>query len=252
MNFLKRFGECFSQKRLGKCSSSKFQTSLMDRFSYESRTLLTGILGYSEFLELSSEDAMVAFTAKIIHESSQGLVRVMNSFFDLHYLKLAQIKVNCSSFSATELVRDVVRSNQKYARERRVTIFFMCSDDSILHEMYSDVERVRQVLNALIYNALQMSSKNDTINVNVNLDQEQEYFELKISLLKTTFNAVQLNIMDEFWVSSDYEFKLHEGPGLEMALAKEMIIFLQGKAKWKARLTDNPHLIVSLPMQYTC
>jgi len=80
----------FSCKRV----YSRNQSDLMERLSHELRTSLTGIVGYSEFVESSSTEPMVNFTAKIIRESSLNLARASNSFFDLHRLELRQIQID--------------------------------------------------------------------------------------------------------------------------------------------------------------
>jgi hypothetical protein len=54
---------------------SRNESQLMERLSHELRTSLTGIVGYSEFVESTSAEPMVNFTAKIIRESSQNLAR---------------------------------------------------------------------------------------------------------------------------------------------------------------------------------
>jgi signal transduction histidine kinase len=68
------------------------QAELMARWSHEMRTSLTGIVGYSEYLESISTEPMVNFTAKIIKESSLGLARASNAFFDLHSIESGKLK----------------------------------------------------------------------------------------------------------------------------------------------------------------
>ena len=58
----------------------------MARFSHEFRTYLTGIVGYSEFLENTENQSMTNFTAKIIRESSLNLSKIGAAYFELDKL----------------------------------------------------------------------------------------------------------------------------------------------------------------------
>lgn len=229
---------------------SNNQFELMERLSHELRTSLTGIVGYSEFVESSSTEPMVNFTAKIIRESSQGLSRASNSFFDLHRLELGQIKVDCSDFSISELVRSIVRVHQKQALERDVNLFFTCSAETFLLTVYSDSQKVRQVIDALVFAAVQAAGKGKSIHVDVSLDDEKSSMKLTIISLDTLTDGVQIKLIEEFWSNDRYKFRLQEGPGVELALAKALIYFLQGSAEYQCASDELPRLIVKLPMRY--
>ncbi len=76
------------------------QAELIARFSHEMRTSLTGIVGYSEFVESTSTEPMVNFTAKIIRESGQNLARTSNAFFDLQSIESGQLSSTALGFQS--------------------------------------------------------------------------------------------------------------------------------------------------------
>lgn len=237
--------ETFSCKR----RTLNYQSELIERLSHEMRTSLTGVVGYSEFIESTSTEPMVNFTAKIIRESSQGLVRVSNSFFDLHRLELGQLQLDCGLFSISSLVRDVVRLYQKQAHEQGVSLVFAC-DDALLVDMYADERRVKQVVEALVFGTLQAAKKGQSIHVTMALRQDQHQMKLMINSTGALVDGSQIDLLQDFWSNHLYKFKLQEGPGVELALAKAMIYFLQGKAEYHASHDVSPKLTVTLPMHY--
>jgi len=247
---LSRFKAWTSRVFACKSVDSKNQSELMERLSHELRTSLTGIVGYSEFVESSSAEPMVNFTAKIIRESSQGLVRASNSFFDLHRLAQGQIQADCSKFSISELVRSVVRLHQKQAIERDVNLIFTCPAETVLLEIYADTQRVRQVVDALVFGAVQTAGKGKLIHVDVSLDDEKKYIKLMLISLDLSTDRAQIELLKEFWCNERYKFRLQEGPGVELALAKTLIYFLQGSAEYSYVSDELPRLIVKLPMCY--
>lgn len=226
------------------------QSELIERLSHELRTSLTGIVGYSEFVESSSTEPMVNFTAKIIRESSQGLSRASNSFFDLYRLELGELKVNCTTFSISALVRDVVREHQRQALEQDVKLAFTCSAETFLFDMYADAFRVRQLIDALVFGGVQSAGKGKSIQVDISLDGDQSHLRFMVISLDSAFNAPQIELAKEFWCNDQYKFRLQEGPGVELALAKSLIYFLQGEVEYRASLEELPRLILTLPMRY--
>lgn len=224
------------------------QQDLMARLSHEMRTSLTGIVGYSEFVESTSTEPMVNFTAKIIRESSQSLARASNAFFDLQRIDSGQLKLNCTLFSMYELVCDAVRLYQPIARERQIGVVFTCGDDSYLIEMYADALRVSQVVDALIYGAIQSTRKDESIHIDMTLDRLKTSVMFKIKFLDAHIDGPQVDLFKEFWCSDSYKFRLQEGPGIEQALAKSLIYFMQGDATYNVSNTKRPELTVSFPM----
>jgi len=241
-----RLVDAFSCKR----NAYKYQSELMERLSHELRTSLTGVVGYSEFVESTSTEPMINFTAKIIRESSQSLVRSSNSFFDLHRLELGQLQLDCSAFSLSELVREVVSGNQKHAQELCVNLVFACAEDIYFLEMTTDKKRVKQIVEALVFGAIQSAGKGNSIHLDLALTNEKQAVKLVLSSSQAPADAENTRLLQEFWSTDHYKFRLQEGPGVEMAFAKSMIYFLHGQAEYK--LTPNQHskLIVTLPMHF--
>lgn len=225
------------------------QCQLIERLSHELRTSLTGIVGYSEFVESTSTEPMINFTAKIIKESSQGLARTSISFFDLHRLTEGQIKLKLSSFSISKLVGDVVRDHQKLALEREVNLFFTCTDEVFLLEMNSDEHRVRQVLDTLVFSAVQQAVKEQSVHVDVSFDEGKNYVQFMLNSTAVVIDCTQINLFKEFWANTAYMFRLQEGPGVELALARALIHFMGGHVTYDAlRLDGLIQLNVNLPM----
>ena len=248
--FLSRAKNWIYRKFRCKRSASRKQSNLMERLSHELRTSLTGIVGYSEFVESSSAEPMVNFTAKIIRESSLNLARSSNSFFDLHRLELGQIQIDITTFSISDLVRDVVRIYQKQALDQTVSLAFACSAETFFSEMFSDAQRVHQVVDALIFGAIQSAGKENSIHVDLSLDEDKSYMKLMLITVGASSDGLQEELFKKFWNGERYKFRLQAGPGIELALAKALIYFLQGYVEYQVRPSEHPRLIVRLPLRY--
>ena len=197
--------------------------SLMARASYEFRTSLNGIVGYAEFLENSTTAPMMNFTGKIIRESSSNLTRSCNSYFDLQYLQKSQVKFSSTQLNLQAVLLDVVNLHQPYALERGISIQLTYGQDAQSKSVCSDVSRIRQILDSLIFNTLKIAETWDVIRINLSWCADTDKLLLAIELRQTKRDLSKLKLLESFWNTEGYQFQLLEGPGVEMALAKSLI-----------------------------
>lgn len=235
-----------SRRVSGRCSKRE-SPALMARFSHELRTSLTGIVGYAEYLEKGSAEPMMNFTAKIIRESGQNLARASHAFFDLYALQQGLVKLSGQRFVLSELVREVVKSHQLDAVEREVSLGFTSSEDALTQVIDADAERMRQVLDALVFGSLHAAQRWSIVHVDLALDTPQANWVLSVVTSGVPMEATELELVRAFWGDDDYSFKLQEGPGVELALAKALIGYLGGSVQFQQAVGEPPRLCVLFP-----
>lgn len=223
------------------------QPELMARLSHELRTSLTGIVGYAQFLEVGSAEPMMNFTAKIIRESGQNLTRACHAFFDLHAMQEGQLRLTHRRFVFSEGVREVVKSHQLYATEREVSLGFTCAEEALTQSISSDEDRMRQVLDALVFGAVHTAQKWSIVHVDLALDAAQANWVLSVVTSGVPVAPVELRLWQSFWRDEDYRFRLQQGPGVELALAKALIEWLGGAVEFQVKVGEPPCLCVMFP-----
>ena len=139
----------FFKKLLGRCRRGLRPDEiqgyvLQDRLCHEVRTLLTGIVGYAEFLEADSSVPMVGFTAKIIRESGQALTRINVAYFDLQALKAGRSNINLSNFDLLSLVCKAIDTSQAVAFNSQVHLVF--SAESELSHIFTNSDNKKRFL----------------------------------------------------------------------------------------------------------
>ncbi len=209
---------------LQKECNSKISESLMARFSHEFRTHLTGIVGYSEFLENSENEPMTSFTAEIIRESSLELSKIGAAYFELDKLLNKKITLKKSLFIFSELVRDVVCQRQKQALKREVSLGFTCTDDVLEKLFNADASRIRQVIDLLLVETVQLLDKLSILHVVLSDDVKHGFWLLSLEFSNIATKSRQMMLYDFFWSEFDYKFKLQEGPGVVLAMVKKMLL----------------------------
>lgn len=239
--------EAWISRCLGRKMHPQLQPTLMERLSHELRTSLTGIVGYAEYLEAGSSDPMMNFTAHIIRESGKSLNRTSQSFFDFYLLSQRQIRLKCSRFVLSEIAREVIAHHQVLASEREVSLGFTCTDEALDVFLSSDRERLHQVMDALVFGILQASAKWSMVQTHLEFDRKHRMLMLSFVSSGVGVSPPQIQMLTQFWNSETYQFKLQEGPGIEMALAKEMIYFLDGFVRFEHSVESPSRLVVTFP-----
>ncbi len=226
--------------------SFEVSPSLMARFSHELRTALTGIVGYAEFLETGSNESMVSFTAKIIRESGQSLTQVSNAYFDLERLSRGDVRLACTRFVFSDVLREVVKSHQPTALEQDVRLSFSCADNALQASISTDVDRMRQVMDALVQGVVEVMGQWGAVHVALAQDETTRTWAVTWELTDVSDTEGALTLFQSFWSDDAYLFKLQEGPGVVLASAKAMLEFLGGEAKFQGASKANaPRLVVT-------
>jgi signal transduction histidine kinase len=224
------------------------QSDLVSRLSHEMRTSLTGIVGYAEFIEAGAEPAMVNFTAKIIRESSQELARSVQSFIDLYQVMLVPSHLRCTEFVAAKEVHALIQKYQAQAHQLDVSLIFNCSDDALSVTLRSDLDRFTKMLEALLGGALASATRGAVLVVALSLRSEQQAIELAIYEVGGADKSAQSKLLQHFWSEPHYVYKMQEGPGVDMALAKALLISLKGQAEFKSVKGQGDQLRLFLPL----
>ena len=221
---------------------------LVSRLSHEMRTSLTGIVGYAEYIEAGAEPAMVNFTAKIIRESSQELARSVQSFIDLYQAMLTPSHLRCAEFVAAKEIHALIQKNQAQAHQLDVSLLFNVSDDVLSVTLRSDLDRFTKMLEALIGGALVSATRGAVLVVALSLRSEQQAIELAIYEVGGADKSAQSKWLQQFWNEPHYVYQMQEGPGVDLALAKALLISLKGQAEFKSIKGQGDQLRLLLPL----
>jgi K+-sensing histidine kinase KdpD len=228
--------------------SGKVSESLMARFSHEFRTHLTGIVGYSEFLESSENEPMTNFTAKIIRESSLSLSKVGAAYFELNKLLNKKFSPKYSNFIFSELVRDVVRQHQMQALQHEISLGYTCSDDVMEKVFNADESRLRQVIDLLIDETVRLLDKWSILHVVLSVDAKYEVWLLSLEFSDIAAKSSQMTLYKLFWNEFNYKFKLQEGPGVVLAMVKQMLLSMNCDFRLELdRDLSGARLVIAFP-----
>jgi len=141
----------------------RYREELLSMLSHDLRTPLTVIVGYSELLKRSNiVDARRLEYAQSILVSARSMSVMIENVLEEARLNEGRAVYHCAEFELPALVSEVSALFEPLALERKITLE-VSGDESI--PVSADREKLRQVLNNLISNALKYAPAESTVEL---------------------------------------------------------------------------------------
>jgi signal transduction histidine kinase len=138
-------------------AASQAKSEFLARMSHEVRTPLHGILGVTSLMEGASLDPGVRSHVRIVQESGQHLLNVVNDVLDFAKASAGRLVLRPRPFHLTEALRELAGV---YLREteRKHLSFSIDADPWIPSHLIGDELRLRQILTNLLANAVKFTA----------------------------------------------------------------------------------------------
>ncbi len=136
--------------------------------SHEFRTTLASIVGFSETIESDvhlPEEMKIEFNRLIMSEGKR-LAKLINEILDISKYDFASVALNITTIGIVHLIQEVIDANQDFAQGKNITITFEHPQEEMFIE--ADNENIRQVIKALVNNAIKFTGEYGRVKVIVN------------------------------------------------------------------------------------
>lgn len=148
--------------------ADRLKTEFLANVSYELRSPLTSISGFSEML---SQDYFGELSPKQreyvagIHQASQHLMHLINDILDIASIEAGYMKLDVQEFDIHTMLQSVVALVHERIREHQIQFTFNCSRR--IGKMLADETRMKQIMFNLLSNAIKYSQIGGCISLNV-------------------------------------------------------------------------------------
>jgi len=151
--------------------ANRSKSDFLARMSHELRTPLNSVIGFANVL-LKNRDGHLTQSDLTyldrIQANGRHLLSLINQILDLSKIEAGRVEVVVESVDLSALIHEIVAQFEPQARERSVDVLAVVPDR--LQPVYTDPEKLRQILINLVGNALKFT-EHGTVGVIVTAKQ---------------------------------------------------------------------------------
>ena len=218
--------------------------------SHEMRTPLTAILGALEMLSRGlSSDNETQETEKLLsiaQNSTDRLVRLVNSALDLERIDLGKVALNLKTHDLATIAEDAVAALQMLAVSQDITIEMRL----VSIDVQVDRERIFQTLTNLLSNAIHFSPADKTVLLKLTLESNQA--QIEVTDQGPGIPKAQIDhIFEKFHQSEQRKPQPNKGIGLSLATCQSIIKQHDGSIWVESEEGKGSHFFFSLPLSHS-
>ncbi len=226
--------------------AEKERLQLLSTISHELRTPITTIRGYVDaILDQKIPKKESHQYLQNIQNKVCMLELLINDLFDLSQYESNQIKFKFSQIQVGHLLKNIYNKFEEDVKHVGLSFDLIIDEAVSEREVIVDVERIEQVFNNLIYNAIKHTEKYGNISISCREESRQ------LSIIQVKDNGTGISdtdlphIFERFYRGNNNSV---EGSGLGLAITKEIILKHQGTIEVSSQLGNGTTFNIRLPV----
>jgi signal transduction histidine kinase len=213
--------------------------------SHELRTPLTSIRGFAQAIQdgtAQSKEAS-ARAAAIIEEEARRMIRLVNNLLQLSRLESGQLEIKKELVDLLEVIQQCQEVFSIRAEEKQI---FLVTDLEPLPQVYGDIDRLEQVFDNLLDNAIKHTPKGGTVTLQAR-HITAETVQVSVSDTGPGIPQEQLpHVFKRFY--RGYGPGERTGTGLGLAISHQIVLAHGGDIRVNSRAEQGAEFIVRLPV----
>jgi signal transduction histidine kinase len=241
----KRYERALIERNEALVLADRLKSQFMRHVSYELRTPLTNIIGFTEMLMQPSADSLSLKQREYLNDilaSSSTLLAIIDDILDLITIDAGALELKLAPVKVAGIVESAVLGVRDRATRERLNIDIRVADDA--EEFIADEARVRQVLYNLLSNAIGFSRPGDTVTVSAWSEAGMMAFAVEdqgVGIPKEE----QRRVFERF--ESRTQGSKHRGAGLGLSIVKSLVELHGGVMALESELGRGTRVTVRFP-----
>jgi PAS domain S-box-containing protein len=220
----------------------RLKSEFVSNISHEFRTPLASIIGFSETIVSDPDlpEEMKKEFNKVILNEGKRLAKLINDVLDISHIEGGKIILNKINFDLVEMLKEVVEHNRESALKKKIAFVFEHPKDLILIE--ADKEKITQLFEALINNAIKFTNEDGRVKVLIN----NLFKEVEIIISDTGIGIPEKDlpyIFQKFYRVSRPGTEI-PGTGIGLVFVKQMIDIHKGMISVQSEIGNGTTFVV--------
>jgi signal transduction histidine kinase/HAMP domain-containing protein/CheY-like chemotaxis protein len=236
--------------------ASKYKSQFLANMSHELRTPLNSLLILARLLAQNPGRNLTAKQveyANVIHSAGSDLLQLINDILDLSKVEAGRMDIHAERFPLSTLLEDIQATFQPLTVEKGLE-FAVDADTETSHELFTDRQRLRQVLGNLLANAVKFTESGRVV---LRIDQADRRTPdgdemLAFSVADTGIGIAPENLGTIFGAFQQGDGTLsrrYGGTGLGLSIAREVGALLGGEITAQSELGQGSTFTLFLPYE---
>ena len=217
----KRYERALIERNEALVLADRLKSQFMRHVSYELRTPLTNIIGFTELMMQGPGTELTRKQREYLTDiltSSSTLLAIIDDILDLITIDAGALELKLAPVKVAGIVESAVLGVRDRASRERLNIDIRVDDDAL--EFIADEQRVRQVLYNLLSNAIGFSRPGDTVTVSAWREAGMMAFAVEDQGLGIP-KEEQRRVLERF--ESRTQGSKHRGAGLGLSIVKSLV-----------------------------
>jgi signal transduction histidine kinase len=214
--------------------------------SHELKTPLTSIRGYMQMLQIKARKTGDELTTSSLHKVERQIRKMttlINGFLNISRLESGQIQIDKQQFNVNELVAEI---REEYLDTISTHPVIYQQVDEIT--MYGDREKIGQVINNFISNAVKYSPAGSAIVLSCKIEEGSIVFSVKDNGIGISQQNLP-KLFDRYYRVQGQQTITVAGFGIGLYLAAEIIYRHHGKIWAESEVSVGSTFYFSLPLE---
>jgi signal transduction histidine kinase/CheY-like chemotaxis protein len=226
-------------------AANRAKSEFLANMSHEIRTPLNGVLGMAQVLALDIDDEVHAGRLKVIRESGESLLAILDGILDLSKIESGGLEIQTQDFDLAEAVRAAIAPFATLALEKGLA-FGSEIDPLAAGWRRGDPVRLRQVLSNLASNAVKFTEAG-RIDLRVRAAGETVRFEIADTGPGIPEDRLA-EIFERFTQADNSATRRFGGAGLGLAICQELVTLMGGRLTVRSRLSEGSAFAFEVPL----
>ncbi len=226
-------------------SKSLFLASM----SHELRTPLTSILGYAEILKQGHSGDLTEKQLQqlnSIYNSGYYLLNIIDGILDISKIEAGKFNLNLEEFYFNDLINEIFEALLPKAIRKSILLKRVLSDNITL---FSDKDRIKQILFNLLDNAVKFTPKGGEIIIKTEILNQNK---LKVHIIDNGIGISKESLNKLFRPFHQADMSIsnnYGGTGLGLYLTKKLVNLLGGDISVHSKINKGSDFNFTIPIR---
>ena len=229
--------------------SEKIKSAFLANMSHEIRTPLNAIIGFSELIQEDIAPENQEQYVQLIQQNSDDLLSLINDILDLSRIQAGSFHLKKEHFHLSVLLEEACMSGKLLLKRRKKEHLTLGKITGTMEKdlIYSDKQRLRQVINNLMDNAIKFTEEG---SVTIILEWQGGNFLLGVKDTGVGIENEEIkNLFSRFYKGNTSAVKIYDGAGLGLSISKNIVEFLGGTIWVESEPNQGATFWILLPSQ---